>query len=54
MKRIDTPTLPATVARWLPLWALLACGAPAQADEPAGRAGQHTRIVGGVEAEADE
>ena len=55
MKRIDTPTLPATVARCLALWALAACAAaPAQADEPAGRAGQHTRIVGGVEAEAGE
>lgn len=55
MKRIGTPSLPATVARCLALWALAACAAaPAVADELAGRAGQHTRIVGGVEAEAGE
>ena len=55
MKRIGTPFPAATVARWLALWALAACAAtPAQADEAAGRAGQHTRIVGGVEAEAGE
>ena len=54
MKSIATPALPATVARWLPVWALLACAAPAVADETAGRVGQLTRIVGGMEAEAGE
>ena len=54
MKRIEAPSLATAVVRSLPVWALLACGAPAQADEPAGRAGQQTRIVGGVEAEAGE
>ena len=54
MKRIEAPSLATAVVRSLPVWALLACGAPAQADEPAPRAGQHTRIVGGVEAEAGE
>ena len=55
MKSIETPTLPASVVRWLPVWTLLACAAaPAPADETAGRAASehYTRIVGGVEAEA--
>ena len=52
MKRTGTPSIPATVARCLALWALLSCGAVA--DEPTGRAASlaHTRIVGGEEAEA--
>ena len=51
MKSIKTPSPAASVARWLPVWALLACGAAA--DEPAGRAAskEHTRIVGGMEDE---
>ena len=54
MKRIEAQSLATAVARWLPVWALLACGAaPAPADELAGRAAseRHTRIVGGLEAE---
>ena len=53
MKGIGTPVLPTSVVRWLPVWALLACGA-APADEHAGRAASWeftTRIVGGMEAE---
>ena len=43
MKSIETPTLSTPVVRWLPVWALLACGAaPAPAEG----------IVGGMEAEA--
>ena len=55
MKSIESPTLPASVVRWLPVWTLLACAAaPAPADETADRAASehYTRIVGGVEAEA--
>ena len=54
MKRIEAQSLATAVARWLPVWALLACGAaPAPADELAGRAAseRHTRIVGGMESE---
>ena len=52
MKRTGTPSIPATAARCLALWALLSCGAAA--DEPTGRAASlaHTRIGGGEEAEA--
>ena len=55
MKGIETPPIPASIIRCLPVWALLACGAPAPADEATGRAASWeftTRIVGGVEAEA--
>ena len=58
MKSIATPALPASVVRCLAAWALLACGAPALADEHAVRAAsrafsmEYTRIVGGMEAEA--
>ena len=56
MKSIETPALRTTAIRCLPLWALLAAGGattPADA-QPIGRAAseEHTRIVGGVEAEA--
>ena len=54
MKRIEAQSLATAVARWLPVWALLACGAAqAPADELSGRAAseRHTRIVGGLEAE---
>ena len=55
MERIETQSLAASVVRGLPVWGLLACGAAsAVADDPAGGAGQQTRIVGGVEAEAGE
>ena len=56
MKNTETPALPASIIRSLPVWALLACGAPAPADEATGRAAseQHTRIVGGVEADSGE
>ena len=57
MKSIETPALSASVIRGLAAWTLLACGAPALADQSAGRAASWeftTRIVGGVEAEADE
>ena len=49
-----TPALSTSVVRCLAAWALLACGASAPADEPAGRAAskEYTRIVGGMEAEA--
>lgn len=54
MKSIATPSISTSVVRWLPVWALLACGAPVPADEHAGRAASWeftTRVVGGMEAE---
>ena len=53
MKNTATPALSTSAVRGLAAWALLACGAPALADEPAGRAAskEYTRIVGGMEAE---
>ena len=58
MKSIATSALSTSVVRCLAAWALLACGAPALADEHAVRAAsrafsmEYTRIVGGMEAEA--
>ena len=58
MKTVETPALPASIIRSLPVWALLACGAPAPADEATGRAASWefttTRIVGGKEADSGE
>ena len=58
MKNAETPALPASIIRSLPVWALLACGAPAPADEATGRAASWefttTRIVGGKEADSGE
>ena len=55
MKRIEAPSLAASAVRWLPVWVVLALGAaPAPAAEATGRAASedHTRIVGGMEAES--
>ena len=57
MKSINTPSVSTSIIRWLAVWALLACAAaPADEHEPTGRAAseRHTRIVGGMEAEARE